>query len=128
MSRLIWLALISLALAEFAGAADVTGRWSPGPGRNVFVLQQKGEALTGVIQGEPGAPTYKIVDGKVQGDQVTFFVLHEAASDPEVKDNGGNPFHNFAKGTVSGDELTIEGSRENTDIRKFKIVLKRVKE
>jgi hypothetical protein len=89
-------------------------------------LRQSGDSLTGVIEGAPGGPTYKIVDGKVKGNQVVFFVLHEAEDDPEVKENGGNPFHNFARGTVNGDELTIAGSRENTSIRQYKLVLKRL--
>ena len=62
------------------------------------------------------------------GNAVVFFVLHEAPDDPEVRENGGNPFHNFARGTVNGDELTVAGSRENTSIRQYKLVLKRLME
>ncbi len=117
---------IAICCSANVWAADLTGRWATENGRNTFVFRQDGETLTGIIEGEPGAPTFKIVDGKVKGDQVVFFVLHDAETDPEVQANGGNPFHNFAKGTVKGDELVITGSRENTDIRQYRIVLKRI--
>jgi len=54
-------------------------------------------------------------------------VLHDDANDPEVKANGGNPFHNTAKGTFTADEISISGSRENTTIREYRLVLKRIK-
>jgi hypothetical protein len=92
----------------------------------VFVLRQSGDSITGVIEGKPGEPTYKIVDGKIKGNEVFFFVLHDAETDPEVKDNNGRPFHNTAKGTVKGDEMTLSGSRENTSIRQYQMVLKRL--
>jgi hypothetical protein len=122
MKRLVLLALACTALM----AADLNGRWSTG-GTNVFVLRHVGNTLTGTIEGAPGEPVYKIVDGRVNGDQVHFFVLHEDPADPEVKANGGKPFHNFAAGTVEGDEMVLSGSRENTTIREFRMVLKRVK-
>jgi hypothetical protein len=105
--------------------ADVTGRWTSG-GTQVFVLRQVGDTLTGVIQGRPGEPTYKIVDGTVRGNRIFFFVLHEDENDPEVKANRGLPFHNVAQGTFTADEITVSGSRENTKIREYKLVLKRV--
>ena len=54
------------------------------------------------------------------------FVLHDAPDDPEVKANGGNPFHNVAAGTFTDDEIDISGSRENTKIREYQVVLKRI--
>ena len=107
-------------------AADVTGRWTAG-GADVFVLRQVGDTVTGVIQGRPGEPTYKIVDGQVQGNRIFFFVLHENENDSEVKANGGMPFHNTAQGTFTDDEMSLSGSRENTKIREYKLVLKRMK-
>ncbi len=56
--------------------ADVTGRWTAG-GTEVFMLRQVGDAVTGVIQGRPGEPAYKIVEGTVRGNRIFFFVLHE---------------------------------------------------
>src|SRR4051812_4919387 len=83
--------------------ADVTGRWRTG-GTQVFVLRQMGDTVTGEIQGRIGEPTYKIVDGTIRGNRIFFFVLHDGENDPEVKANGGLPFHNTAQGTFTEDE------------------------
>jgi hypothetical protein len=111
--------------APEAPPAGLTGRWLTG-GENVFVLSQNGNAVTGTIEGRPGEPTYKIVDGVIRGNEVHFFVLHESADDPEVKANDGKPFHNFAKGTFTQNEILVSGSRENTKIRAYSLVLKRM--
>lgn len=116
---------ILFLLAAFPVLADLTGRWSTG-GDSVFVLRQNGNAVTGMIEGRPGEPTYKIVDGVIRGNQIHFFVLHEDENDPEVKANGGNPFHNLAKGTFTENEIDVSGSRENTKIREYRMVLKRI--
>jgi hypothetical protein len=118
-------AFILLLLFSVRLMADVTGRWTAG-GTEVFVLRQAGDTVTGVIQGRAGEPTYKIVDGAVRGNRIFFFVLHEDESDPEVKANGGVPFHNVAQGTFTEDEIAVSGSRENTKIREYKLVLKRI--
>jgi hypothetical protein len=113
-------------LTAIPALADLSGRWSTG-GDGVFVLRQRGNAVTGTIVGRPGEPTYKIVDGVIRGDQIYFFVLHEDPNDPEVKANDGLPFHNLAKGSFSQDEIVISGSRENTTIREYRMVLKRIR-
>jgi hypothetical protein len=115
-----------LLLVGIPALADLSGRWTSG-GDAVFVLRQNGHALTGTIVGKPGEPTYKIVDGVVRGNQIHFFVLHEAENDPEVKANEGKPFHNLAQGTFTDDEIVVSGSRENTKIREYRLVLKRIK-
>ena len=123
-----WIRFAAL-LAGFSALplmADATGRWSNG-GTEVFVLRQVGDAVTGEIQGRPGEPTYKIVDGQVHGNRIFFIVLHDDANDPEVKANGSLPFHNTAEGTITEDEITVSGSRENTKIREYRLVLKRLK-
>ncbi len=112
-------------LASIPLLADLTGRWSAG-GDSVFVLRQNGNAVTGSIEGRPGEPTWKIVDGVIRGNQIHFFVLHEDENDPEVKANGGNPFHNLAKGTFTENEIVVSGARENTKIREYRLVLKRI--
>ena len=116
---------VLLLLAAIPALADLTGRWST-EGKSVFVLRQVGNAITGTIEGRPGEPVYKIVDGVIRRNQIHFFVLHEDENDPEVKANGGNPFHNLAKGTFTQDEIVVSGSRENTRIREFRMVLKRI--
>jgi hypothetical protein len=112
-------------LASIPLLADLTGRWSAG-GESVFVLRQNGNSITGSIEGRPGEPTYKIVDGVIRGNQIHFFVLHEDENDPEVKANSGKPFHNLAKGTFTENEIVVSGSRENTSIREYRLVLKRI--
>jgi len=114
-----------LLLAVIPALADLTGRWSTG-GEGVFVLRQNGNAITGTVESRPGEPTYKVVDGVIRGSQIHFFVLHEDENDPEVKANGGNPFHNLAKGTFTEEEIVVSGSRENTRIREYRMVLKRI--
>jgi hypothetical protein len=118
--------LLSLAICWFAAAADLGGRWSTGRG-STFVFHVTGNHFTGVIEGRPGERKYKIVDGTVDGDKISFFVLHEDKDDPEVIENGGKPFHNTAAGTITGDEMSLSGSREGTNIRQYNLVLKRVR-
>jgi hypothetical protein len=114
-----------LLLAGIPVLADLSGRWSSG-GAEVFVLRQNGNTVTGTIVGKPGEPTYKIVDGVIRGNRIHFFVLHEDENDPEVKANEGKPFHNLAQGTFTEDEIVVSGSRENTAIRAYRLVLKRI--
>jgi len=103
----------------------VTGRWSAG-GDSVFVLRQAGDVVTGQIEGKPGEPVYRIVDGVARDGHVRFFVLHEAPDDPEVKANGGLPFHNVATGTFTKNAMDLSGSRENTKVREYHMLLKRI--
>jgi hypothetical protein len=116
---------VVLLLAGIPALANLSGRWSTG-GAAVFVLRQHGHAITGTIVGKPGEPTYKIVDGVIRGNRIHFFVLHEDEDDPEVKANEGKPFHNLAQGTFTEDQIIVSGSRENTKIREYQLVLKRI--
>src|SRR6185369_11387172 len=116
---------VLLLVAGIPALADLSGRWSTG-GTGVFVLHQDGQAVTGTIEGMPGEPIYKIVDGVIRGNRIHFFVLHEDENDPEVKANEGKPFHNLAQGTFTDDEIVVSGSRENTKIREYRMVLKRI--
>jgi hypothetical protein len=114
-----------LLLAGIPALADLSGRCSAG-GAEVFVLHQAGNTVTGTIVGKPGEPTYKIVDGVIRGNRIHFFVLHEDENDPDVKANEGKPFHNLAQGTFTEDEIVVSGSRENTAIRPYRLVLTRI--
>ena len=116
---------VLLLLAGIPALADLSGRWSTG-GTSEFVLRQNGNTVTGTIVGKPGEPTYKIVDGVVRGNRIHFFVLHEDENDPEVQANEGKPFHNLAQGTFTENEIVVSGSRENTKIREYRLVLKRI--
>lgn len=124
--RRLDLLCVCLLFVLAVSAADFSGRWTGG-GKDTFVLTVAGDKITGMIDGGPNRPSYKIVDGKIDGDQVSFFVLHDADTDQEVEANGGKPFRNWVKGTLSGDELAIFGARERTNERPFKQVLRRVK-
>jgi hypothetical protein len=115
-----------LLLAGIPALADLSGPWSAG-GAEVFVLRQNGNTVTGRIVGKADEPTYKIVDGVIRGNRIHFFVLHEDENDPEVKANEGKPFHNLAQGTFTDDQIVVSGSRENTKIREYRLVLKRIK-
>ena len=117
---------VLLLLAGIPALANLSGRWTTGA-TGVFVLRQKGNTITGTIVGKPGEPTYKIVDGVVRGNRIHFFVLHEDENDPEVKANDGKPFHNLAQGTFTENEIIVSGSRENTAIREYRLVLKRIR-
>ena len=114
-------ALLGLALTTAtAHAADLTGKWASGPdSKYVFTFDRQGDQFTGKITGSDGH-AFKIVDGTIDGDAISFYVLHDADWDDEVKANDGQPFRNTAKGTVSGDEMTFSGSRENKpDVRPY---------
>ena len=113
-------------VAGIPALADLSGQWSAG-GAEVFVLRQNGNTVTGTIVGKPGEPTYKVVDGVIRGNRIHFFVLHEDENDPEVKANEGKPFHNLAQGTFTENEIVVSGSRENTKIREYRLVLKRIR-
>ena len=111
MKKLFLIALLGLfAFAAFA--ADVTGTWKaevPGRGgnmqQNTFVFKQEGAKLTGTVDGGRGGPA-EIVNGKVEGDNVSFTV---------VRSFGGNEIKQNFKGTVSGSEIkfsrTMEGGQ-----------------
>ena len=114
---------LTLIFASVAHAADLSGKWSA-DGKTIFAFDRHGDAFTGSILYE--GKVFKIVDGALDGNAISFFVLHDAANDPEVKANGGKPFRNTAKGTVSGDEMSLSGSRETSNERAYSMTLKRM--
>jgi hypothetical protein len=67
------LAVAAFAVAQMAGAADVTGTWimavetGAGSGSPTFVLVQKGDALSGSYKGQLGEAQ---VTGTVKGEDV----------------------------------------------------------
>ena len=124
MHKLLLGLALSIATATAAHATDITGKWSAG-GKSVFSFKQDGNEFTGQVTYQD--QIFKIVDGQINGDELSFYVLHDAADDPEVVDNKGEAFRNTAKGTVSGDEMTFSGSREgHPDIRAYKATIHRL--
>ncbi len=93
--------------------------------QSVVTFDQRGDQFTGQVLYE--GKVFKIVDGTIDGDAIPFFVLHHhAPDDSEVKENGGGPYRNTAKGAVSGDQMTFSGSRENSALRQYTATLHRV--
>ena len=99
---------IALMFAASFGlsAANFSGKWGlPGGrgGQTVLVLNQVGGEVEGTLSSRDdagtGAPVnHEILDGKVSGDVITFYVWT------------GNdvPAKQMYKGTMSGDEITFE--------------------
>ena len=75
------LALVFLALAAVAAAADVSGKWSgafraiggDGDTPQLFTLKQDGGRITG-SGGPDAAEQYPVIDGTIAGDRVKFEV------------------------------------------------------
>jgi hypothetical protein len=125
LSKLGFVAVAAL-LPLGAFAADLAGKWTS-DGRYVFSFQRAGNQWTGVVTEASSGREFKLADiAVVDGERVSFFVVHDAAWDEEVKANGGRAFRNTAAGTVTDTTLTISGAREQTGERAYKAELKRV--
>jgi hypothetical protein len=98
-----------LLLAGIASAADVTGKWKGAfdfngqPVPLVFDMKQAEAALTGTISGLP-TPDVPIKDGKVDGENLTFWVGIEYQ---------GNPVKLVVKGKLSGEEIKFSIGTED---------------
>jgi hypothetical protein len=111
-------------LCRPAAAAELAGRWTT-DGRYVFTFVRAGETWTGTVVEAATGREFKLADIVVQGDRVSFFVVHDAAWDEEVRANGGRAFRNTAAGTLTDTTLTISGAREHTGERAYTAELKR---
>ena len=125
LSSIVAAALFSALPLAVAVAADLTGKWTT-DGRYVFTFARAGEAWTGSVVEAATGREFKLADIVVDGERVSFFVVHDAAWDEEVKANGGNAFRNTASGTLTDTTLTISGARERTGERAYRAELKRV--
>jgi opacity protein-like surface antigen len=101
MPRRIFLAcaVLMMAMAGAALAADITGNWTGSSDQFTlkFVFKQNGETLLGNVIGPQGDPL-PITDGKVQGDKLSFTVK---------VDMGGNSMKITHEGTIKGDEISL---------------------
>jgi hypothetical protein len=96
----------ALCLSLTALAADLTGNWSgqltdPRGARHEIALNLKveGEKVTGTMTGGPPAGAEEpIVNGKLQGDQLSFGV--------RVQGPDGNPVEFTYQGKVEGNHIT----------------------
>jgi hypothetical protein len=117
--------LIALWWTGGVWAADVTGKWTgqmAGPDGSgsfdiSFTFKQDGAKLTGTVQGPQGDPI-EIVDGKVDGEKISFVVKIEA--------NGGGMTITH-DGTISGDEIKLNSKVEGGEFPAGSITLKKVK-
>lgn len=117
-------ALLSVLPLAVATAADLTGQWTT-DGRYVFTFTRTGGAWTGTVVEAATGREFKLADIVVEGERVSFFVVHDAAWDEEVQANGGRAFRNTASGTLTDTTLTISGARERTGERAYTATLKR---
>lgn len=108
-----------------AFAADLAGKWTT-DGRYVFSFDRVGEAWSGAVVEAATGREFKLAEIVVDGERVSFFVVHDAAWDEEVQANGGRAFRNTAIGTLTESTLTISGAREHTGERAYRAEMKRV--
>jgi len=123
-SNLRFGATILLVLASAALAADITGDWSGtmAMGDNQVTLtynfKQDGNKLTGTVTTPHGDPL-PLVDGKVDGDKVSFAVN---------VDMNGSIAKFVSSGTIQGEEIAITTKVESgPDFPPISMTLKRAK-
>jgi len=115
-------AVLLVALAAFAFAADVTGTWTAtfdtqvGVQEYTFVFKQEGTKLTGVAKSAFAKAETPITEGAVNGDSLTFV---------ENLNYEGMPLRIVYKGKIAGD--TIEFNRNVLEIADEKATAKRAK-
>jgi len=110
-----------LAIAGLLSAADVTGVWKGSFDYNgaavplTFDMKSAEGALTGTVDGLP-TPKVEIKDGKIDGDDLSFWVGIEYQ---------GNPVKLVIRGKVAGDEIKFsigtEGGEWGTELTAKKL-------
>jgi hypothetical protein len=108
MKRHIALAGLLVLFAGLAAAADVTGTWKGAFSFNdqsvPLTLEMKGDKqVTGNITGFPSGVT-EIKEGKLEGENLTFFVMIEYE---------GNPVKLVYRGKLKGSEIQFEFGTED---------------
>jgi|SRR5208283_2381065 len=115
IKKLLFVTTILLALTICLMAADASGKWTfEQEGRNgtmqvTLNLKIDGSGLTGSVS-QPGREgntmETPITDGKADGNNISFTVKREF---------NGNSFVTTYKGTLDGDSLKLEISRQTRD-------------
>jgi hypothetical protein len=103
-----WTAALFLAilLPSFLFAGDVSGKWTgpmEGGGDAVFDLKSDNNAVTGTMLGADGK-AHPIVEGKLDGDNISFTVASEWQ---------GNPVKLLVKGKVTGEQMQVNIATDN---------------
>jgi opacity protein-like surface antigen len=115
-------AVLLVALAAFAFAADVTGTWTAtfdtqvGVQEYTYVFKQEGTKLTGVAKSAFAKAETPITEGAVNGDDITFV---------ENLNFQDMPLRIVYKGKIAGN--TIELTRNVADLGDEKATAKRAK-
>jgi hypothetical protein len=108
------LVAVVLSLLGCTGAsAELAGRWMTASGY-VFTFESAPDGYRGSIEHTPTGRAYRVEDIEVSGDEVVFYVVHEAKWDDEVAKNAGAPFRNYSKGTIGDGEIKLVGGREGS--------------
>jgi riboflavin synthase alpha subunit len=97
-----------LLMVAIAPAADLTGKWAGSFKFNEqdvpLTVALKGDSeITGTVDGMPSG-TAQIKDGKLQGDNLTFWITIEYQ---------GSPVKLVYKGKVAGNEITLDFGTED---------------
>ena len=99
--------LLAVLLPSLLFGADVSGKWRgpmrSGDGEAVLTLKSDNNTVTGSMLGVDGKE-HPIVDGKLEGDNISLTVVTEWQ---------GNPMKLFVKGKVSGDQMQINIAADN---------------
>lgn len=112
MKKLTLTVLLVAVCALAASAADISGKWVASvPGRDgtpmeqTFVFKMDAGKITGTLTMNFGgqAMEQKIVDGKLEGDALSFTTVMEF---------NGNEMKFLYKGTVSASEMKVTRTRE----------------
>jgi hypothetical protein len=108
MKHHITLLGLLLLISANSLAADMTGTWAGSFKYNdqdvPIILALKGSSeITGTVDGLPGG-TAQVKDGKLQGENVTFWI---------TIDYQGSPVKLVYKGKVAGNEIKFEFGTED---------------
>ena len=121
-TRILLLAVIVAALATAAFAADVTGTWTAsfdtqvGVQKYTYTFKADGNKLTGKAKSELAGTETDIVEGTVNGDDISFV---------ENLNFQDMPLRIVYKGKIAGDEIKF--TRTILDMFTEEAVAKRAK-
>lgn len=102
-------AAILLVLLASVWAADVTGKWiaevpgNQGNAQVTLILKTDGPNLTGTLDNSSMPGAIEIKDGKIQGDNVSFYIIRKI---------GENDTKVVWKGTIVGEEIQFTREAE----------------
>jgi hypothetical protein len=109
--------IVLLTLIGSAWAADISGQWkAQAQGADITItFKADGATLTGTLDNSMAGPT-DIKEGKVEGDEITFYVVRKL-NENETKITW--------KGKVAGDEIKFTRQAQGGNAEE--VIAKRVK-